>query len=1022
MKQKLDCGVFSKKNLGGVLSGLKISGLTKDAAVLFVTEFLTFSNKSFFLELENEEEAQGFYNSCAEHNERLFVYFPSKGGGFIPGFGLENSRYRREAILRLGSGVTCCCVGTRESFLENSVPKNIELKTKDFIFRTGEDVEIGDSIEKLISLGYSKSNVAEEPQSFSHRGDILDVFPSHFKHPVRLSFGFEVLENITTYNPTTQLSIKRLKKLHIQDYKINKQVHDNISLIKQNSRLDKLLVEIKKSSFSVFLDNWSSRRHFSFNVQNNTGQNLKEKAGYIVAAHKKTKSKFLITRNKEKVSAFFPSDFFSGVVFGSINNSFYSKKDSFLCVSENDFFSKRPYFKKWSFGDSTKNLSPESISTLRVGEYIVHKNFGIGIYRGIKTKNEKESVEIEYAKNTRVLVSLDQSHFLHKYVGYGKKPKISTLGSKKWGLEVRKTTKAVELVALDVLKNISNKNNKRTFSFVEENDLDKLLSSSFSFVETPDQTKAIKEVYKDMNSKTPMDRLICGDVGFGKTEVAIRAIFKSFLSDKLSVFLCPTTILADQHLSTCKKRLASFGLEIVVLSRFISKKEQSFILEKLKNKKIDLLIGTHRALSKDVPLPNLGLLIVDEEHRFGVVHKEKIKTLFGATDTLTLTATPIPRTLQQSLVGLKSVSTMLSAPEMRKPILTSVRSFNWFVIFSKIEYELSRGGQVYFLSNDIKSLPGLIRKIEERFPGNSVAGASGKMPSKELEKVVSAFFNGFVDVLVCTTIIESGLDVTNANSIIINNSQNLGLAQLYQIRGRVGRGEKQAHCLLLVPRNELPKDAIKRLQSIEKNSGLGSGYNVSMEDLEIRGSGSVFGYKQSGHVSTVGFHLYCDLLGLEIQKNKNKKVFTEPQVKTDLQMKINEGYIEDMSTRIDFYYKIGRASKLSSIKNINSELVDVFGALPISTKNLLDCASVRVLYTQTPVKKIDHVKNKIKLFVEFVDEKKIGLFLKNIEQYKNKNLVGVQFSEDHSFFIITLSLFSPESALSFLSSFVSVFK
>ncbi len=1020
MKQKLDGSVFSKKHLSGVLSGLKISGLTRDAAVLFITEFLTFSNKSFFLELENEEEAQGFYNSCAEHNESLFVYFPPKGKGFIPGFGLENSRYRREATLRLESDRVCCCVGTTDSFLEKSTPKNIKLKTKDFVFRTGEEVEIGGSIENLISLGYSKNSVAEEPRSFAHRGDILDIFPIHFKYPVRLSFGFEVLEKITTYNPITQLSIKKLEKLHIQDYKKNNQVIDNISLIKQNSHLDKLLVEVKRGSFSVFLDNWSDKHLFAFANQKNTGRNPKEKAGYIVATHKNTKSKFLVARDKEKASAFFPSGFFTMVIFGSINKSFYSKKDSFLCVSENDLLSKIPYFKKWSFNGSAKNLSPESISTLRIGEYIVHKSFGIGIYQGIKIKNEKESVEIEYAKNTRVLVSLDQSHYIHKYVGSGKKPKISTLGSKKWGLEVQKTTKVVEVVAQDVLKNISNKDNNRTFSFVEENDLDKLLSSSFSFVETPDQKKAIKEIYKDMNSKTPMDRLVCGDVGFGKTEVAVRAIFKSFLSDKLSVFLCPTTILADQHLLTCKKRLASFGVRIAVLSRFVSKKEQGFILEKLKDKKIDLLIGTHRALSKDVLLPNLGLLIIDEEHRFGVIHKEKIKTFFGATDTLTLTATPIPRTLQQSLVGLKSVSTMLSAPEMRKPILTSVRFFDWAVIFSKIEYELYRGGQVYFLSNDIKSLPGLIKRIQERFPNSSVAGASGKMPSKELEKIVSAFFNGFVDVLVCTTIVESGLDVTNANTIIINNSQNLGLAQLYQIRGRVGRGEKQAHCLLLVPKKELPKDAIKRLQSIEKNSSLGSGYNVSMEDLEIRGSGSVFGYKQSGHVSAVGFHLYCDLLGFEIQKNKN--VFTQPQVKTYLQMKIDEGYIEDMSTRIDFYYKIGRASKISSIKNINSELVDVFGALPMSTKNLLDCAGVRVLYTRTPVRKIEHVGNKVRLFVELVDEESLGFFLKNIEKYKSKTLIGVRFSEDHSFFIITLTLLYPESALDFLSSFVSVFK
>ena len=416
------------------------------------------------------------------------------------------------------------------------------------------------------------------------------------------------------------------------------------------------------------------------------------------------------------------------------------------------------------------------------------------------------------------------------------------------------------------------KNTKRSFSYEKENDLDGVLSSSFSFVETPDQKKAFDDVFEDMNSEEPMDRLISGDVGFGKTEVAIRAMFKAFLSNKVSVLLCPTTILADQHFITCKERLAQFGVSVSLLSRFKTKKEQLKTLSMVKLGQVDILIGTHRLLSKDVQISNLGLLVIDEEHRFGVNHKEKIRSFKNNVDVLTLTATPIPRTLQQALVGLKNLTTIKTPPTSRKPINTFVKYFNWSLVFSHIQKEVNRRGQVYFLYNDIKGIPFVVKKIKDRFPEKTVVGASGKMDSKNLEEVVLAFFDGFIDVLVCTTIIESGLDVTNANTIIIHNAQNFGLAQLYQIRGRVGRGKRQASCLLLIPHGKkLEKDSYNRLKAIEKNTALGSGHAISQEDLEIRGSGSLFGYKQSGHISAVGFEMYCDLLRDEINIKKNQK-------------------------------------------------------------------------------------------------------------------------------------------------------
>ena len=622
-----------------------------------------------------------------------------------------------------------------------------------------------------------------------------------------------------------------------------------------------------------------------------------------------------------------------------------SESTSTLFVSENEINSKRKTSDRWAPIQEDKRvvIDRNSISNINHGDFVVHRDFGIGVYLGVKERNGKEVVSIEYQDAALVYVSLDQVNLVHKYIGAGKAPKVSSLGSKRWGAEVARAKKAAEDIALDVLRGYSNKNILRPFEYVKENDLDNILSRSFSFIETPDQKKAINKVYSDMNKPSPMDRLICGDVGFGKTEIAIRAIFKAYLSDKLSVFLCPTTILADQHYMTCHDRLTSLGLSVGLLSRFKSKAQQTQIIKDLFNRKIDVLVGTHRILSKDIVLTNLGLLIIDEEHRFGVKDKETIRRIREGVDVLTLTATPIPRTLQQSLVGLKDVSIMLTPPETRKPIITFVKYFDWSLVFSRVEFELSRSGQVYFLNNDISTIPSTVDRLRKRFPNNRIAGASGKMSSKDLEVVVLAFFNGEVDVLVCTTIIESGLDVTNANSIIIRDAQNLGLAQLYQIRGRVGRGYKQGYCHLLIPKKPLEKSAFRRLRSLEQNTALGSGYNISMEDLEIRGAGSIFGHKQSGHITTVGFQMYCDLLSIEIQKTKSEDgvVQKAPNVTTSFQPDISSDYIENMSLRIDYYYRIGSATSVEQLNKIEKELVDVFGPIPDKTKKLLLVASLK---------------------------------------------------------------------------------
>ena len=1028
MKQETkNFGVFPKEAHKALFDGRKLSGLNKDAATLFINEHLSISSPCFFLEFINKEDAFSFYSSCADSNEKNFVFFPpKKEDGVVPGFGLENVRFRKEAVLRLSSEVGCCCIGTEEALREPSISKNLKKQINNKELVCGEPIDVATSIESLVSLGYERNKMALEPGQYSIRGDVLDVFPHHFRNPYRISFDYDKIETITLYDPGTQLSIQTVDRLRIKDYNENTQAVDNISLIEHAPSYEIIKVRRSGSGFSLFKNVEAMGVSLKTNSILLTKREPEKRAKELLSAFPGVARVVVVAKNEEKtVGAFTNLDLF-GVIEGSINKSFVLEDQGVLVVSENDIFSTTSTNRKWEHSEAVGVSTPEkgSISKTKIGDLVVHCAFGIGVYRGIKKINNKESVDIEYNNNARVYVSLDQISLIHRYVGAGKRPKISSLGSKKWKNEVGRARKAAHDVALDVLRAYSTKNKTRPFRYTKENDLGEMLSQSFSFIETPDQKKTINKVFSDMNSETPMDRLVCGDVGFGKTEVAIRSMFKAFLSDRLSVFLCPTTILADQHYTTCQERLGKLGVTIALLSRFKSATEQRKIIKKLKKNKIGVLVGTHRILSKDVDLQNLGLLVVDEEHRFGVKHKEQIRNIKDGVDVLTLTATPIPRTLQQSLVGLRDISIMSSPPKTRRPILTSVRNHDWSNIYAKIHFELSRSGQVYFLNNDIATIPLMVKKIQSKFPSSNIVGASVKMPSKQLEKIILSFFDGGVDVLVCTTIIESGLDVTNANTIIIKDAQKLGLAQLYQIRGRVGRGERQAHCLLVVPNIPLEEDAFKRLRTLEKNTALGSGYNISMEDLEIRGAGAVFGHKQSGHMSSVGFQMYCDLLATEIQQKTSNGAggFVEPQIQSEIPLDIKESYIENMSTRIDYYYRIGRASDLKEVVEIEKNLIDVFGPIPTPTQNLLLSSRLRIIYTDTPVSNIYLSKSSIEIIIKEVDEKRGLAFLTAVGSYEDPNMDHIQFKEEGSGKLRVVLFFSDGGHASDLAfSFVRLF-
>ena len=467
-------------------------------------------------------------------------------------------------------------------------------------------------------------------------------------------------------------------------------------------------------------------------------------------------------------------------------------------------------------------------------------------------------------------VPLDRLDLVHPYKNLGGKPKINNLGKREWERSVLKTKREIEIVSESLVEIHNSKNKPRGFVYEKSKDLEGAIKKSFPYKETKDQKRAIKDVLNDLKSKKPMDRLICGDVGFGKTEVALRAIVRVVSFGKNVLFLCPTTVLSDQHYISTKERLEPLGLRTALLSRFQTKVKQKKILKGLITNQVDVIIGTHRLLSDDVVCPNLGLLIIDEEHRFGVKHKEKIRAIRPNVDLLSLSATPIPRTLQQSILGIRDISRIETPPMTRRPIKTYVEYFSWSRSLEIIKNETLRGGQVYFLHNDIQSIDYYTKKIQELVPDTVVRNIHGQQKSKDLEKTLLDFFSGSISVLVCSTIIESGLDVTNANCIIINNPQNLGLSQLYQIRGRVGRGSRQARCYLFVPKKTvLSESAFRRLKTIERHTSLGSGYSVASNDLDIRGAGLVFGYKQSGVVSRVGVEHYNSLLKSALNKRLN---------------------------------------------------------------------------------------------------------------------------------------------------------
>ena len=668
-------------------------------------------------------------------------------------------------------------------------------------------------------------------------------------------------------------------------------------------------------------------------------------------------------------SDFLEDDITLGVVNitpGAFSAGFECYDANLLVISTDELFEAKPQ-KRLKTPSAFKEGEKIVFADLKEGDYIVHRNHGIGQFLGVNTIKAdgitKDYIKLKYKDEDILYIPTNSLDNVRKYVGPEKVgPRLNRLGSKEWDKTKTRVKSNLREVAEELIQLYAKRQKIEGFAFSKDTPWQKEFEDSFKYVETDDQLRCIEEVKKDMEKPRPMDRLLCGDVGYGKTEVAIRAAFKAVMDQKQVVYLVPTTVLAKQQFEEFSTRMKDYPIRIELLNRFITKKEQEKTLKNVELGETDILIGTHRVLSKDVNFKNLGLLIIDEEHRFGVKAKEKIKELKNNIDVLTMTATPIPRTLHMSIVGMRDMSVIYEPPQNRKPVQTYVLEYDTEVIKEAITREIEKGGQVFYLYNNVEGIEKKALEISNLVEGAKVQFAHGKMTGNELESIMQEFVDGNCNVLVCTTILESGIDIPNANTIIVENADRLGLAQLYQIRGRVGRSDKQAYAYITYKRDKmLTEVADKRLKAIKEFTEFGSGFKIAMRDLEIRGAGSLMGEIQHGQMEQIGYDMYCELLDQVVKELKGEEVVEEIDVQIDLDVTsyIPEDYIESANQKIEVYQNIALCKNEEDVQNVTDEIIDRFGQMPYEVENLLDVARIKILAREKYILKIAQRKENL---------------------------------------------------------------
>jgi len=690
---------------------------------------------------------------------------------------------------------------------------------------------------------------------------------------------------------------------------------------------------------------------------------------------------------------FFEDDLTLGVVNitpGAFSTGFEFYDGNLLVISTEEIFDAKPK-RRIKTPSAFKEGEVVVFADLKEGDYIVHKAHGIGQYLGVNTIKAdgvtKDYIKLKYKDDDVLYIPTNSLDNIRKYVGPEKiGPRLNRLGSKEWDKTKARVKNNLREVAEELIELYAKRQKMQGFAFSKDTPWQEEFENNFKYVETDDQLRCIEEVKKDMEKDKPMDRLLCGDVGYGKTEVAIRAAFKSVMDQKQVVYLVPTTVLAQQQYESFKERMKEYPIRIELLNRFRTKKEQEETLKRVELGETDILVGTHRVLSKDVNFKNLGLLIIDEEHRFGVKAKEKIKEIKNSVDVLTMTATPIPRTLHMSVVGMRDMSVIYEPPQNRKPVQTYVLEYDKEVVKEAITREIEKGGQVFYLFNNVEGIEKKALEISELVEEAKVEFAHGKMSGTELENIMQDFVEEKCNVLVCTTILESGIDIPNANTIIVENADRLGLAQLYQIRGRVGRSEKQAYAYITYRRDKMLSEvADKRLKAIKEFTEFGSGFKIAMRDLEIRGAGSLMGEIQHGHMEQIGYDMYCKLLDEVVKEIRGEEVVEEidVQIELDVTSYIPEDYIENAGLKIEIYQNIALCKSEEDVENITDEIIDRYGQMPYEVENLLDIARIKILSREKYILKVTQKRENV---VFYFDNEKFNFEIvdKLMKMYRNR--------------------------------------
>jgi len=992
------------------------------ASIVGASQFLEADNDFVFI-LNDKEEAAYFLNDLEKliGSKRVF-FFPGSYRRPYQMEETDNANVllRAEVLNRLNSRRQSAAIVTYPEALFERVVTKKTLSANTLRLANGERIDIDFLNETLFEYRFERTDFVTEPGQFSIRGGIVDVFSYANENPYRIEFFGNEVDSIRTFDVENQLSIKTVSRMeivpNIEDKKHLEKRESFLQYLKENSTIwlkslsitqsvldknydlalqefEKLPGEISHAAPAEMFCNGDSLesdllRHHIYHVgaetpvfsegqysfygkpQPSFNKNFELLTETLQGNTEKGLTNYITCNSQKQVERFYSifEDLGSEVSFqpivGSLHEGFEDSEKGLVVYTDHQIFERYQRFRLKTGLDKKQSITLQELNSLQYGDYVTHIDHGIGKFGGLQKievdNKTQEAIKLTYKDNDVLYISIHSLHKIAKYNGKeGTAPSVHKLGTQTWQNLKKKTKTKVKTIAYNLIELYAKRREAKGFAYAPDGYLQHELEASFIYEDTPDQIKSTQDVKADMENTIPMDRLICGDVGFGKTEVAMRAAFKAVANGKQVAILVPTTILAFQHYKTFSERLAEFPVTVDYINRFKTGKKQTETLKRLAAGEVDIIIGTHRLVSKDVSFKDLGLLIIDEEQKFGVSVKDKLKTLKVNIDTLTLTATPIPRTLQFSLMAARDLSIMTTPPPNRHPIDTEVMGFNEEAIRDAIQYEISRGGQVFFINNRIENIHDVAGMIQRLVPGAKVGIGHGQMDGKKLEDMLIQFMEGQFDVLVSTTIIESGLDVPNANTILINNAQNFGLSDLHQMRGRVGRSNKQAFCKLIAPPySALTEEARKRLEALEQFSDLGSGFKIAMRDLEIRGAGDMLGAEQSGFIADMGFETYQKILAeavKELKENEFKELYAqsnsaditnvveECQLDTDLALHIPDHYVNNIEERLRLYQELDSIEKPEELEAYRIRLNDRFGPLPSEAEELVKSMKLRWL-------------------------------------------------------------------------------